>query len=143
MTINSPAPMLLAMYCVLAERQGALTVTVTARDDSNDILKSSSRRKSSSPAAPLDAPGHRYRGVLHQSVPKWNTISGDDHHREAGPPPRRKPSRCAPTASVCAARHDAGSDVDRFDAADPFFFNAHNDLLEERWRLRAARLWAT
>ena len=85
MTINSPAPMMLAMYLVVAEQQGVPWTTL-ARHDSERHPQGVHRPEGVHlPAAPVDAAGHRHLRVLHRAVPKWNTISVSGYHiREAG-----------------------------------------------------------
>jgi methylmalonyl-CoA mutase N-terminal domain/subunit len=145
MTINSPAPMLLAMYLVVAERQGvpwpALRGTIQ-----NDILKEFIAQKEfiypPRPSMRLVTDIVRF---CSEEVPRWNTISVSGYHiREAGATAAQELAFTL-RDGIEYVQHavDSGLDVDRFAPRLSFFFNAHNDLLEEVAKYRAARrLWA-
>ena len=145
MTINSPAPMLLAMYLVVAERQGvpwaALRGTIQ-----NDILKEFIAQKEFIyPPRPSMQLVTDIVAFCTTSVPKWNTISVSGYHiREAGATAAQELAFTL-RDGIEYVQHavDAGLDVDAFAPRISFFFNAHNDLLEEVAKYRAARrLWA-
>ena len=139
MTINSPAPMLLAMYLAVAERQG-VPWTALRGTIQNDILKEF-----------IYPPGPSMRLVTDivafctDAVPKWNTISISGYHiREAGATAAQELAFTL-RDGIEYVQHavDAGLEVDRFAPRLSFFFNAHNDLLEEVAKYRAARrIWA-
>jgi methylmalonyl-CoA mutase, N-terminal domain len=145
MTINSPAPMLLAMYLVVAERQGvpwaALRGTIQ-----NDILKEFIAQKEFIyPPLPSMRLVTDIVAFCTSEVPKWNTISVSGYHiREAGATAAQELAFTL-RDGIEYVQHaiDAGLDVDQFAPRISFFFNAHNDLLEEVAKYRAARrLWA-
>ena len=145
MTINATASILLALYIAVAKRNGAdprkLAGTVQ-----NDILKEYVSR-----GTYIYPPQHAMRIITdmfayaQKEVPEWNTISISGYHmREAG---------CTATQEIAftlangkayvQAAINAGLDVDTFAPRLSFFFNAHNDFLEEIAKFRAARrMWA-
>jgi methylmalonyl-CoA mutase N-terminal domain/subunit len=146
MTINAPAAILLAMYIAVAKQQGVgpekLRGTVQ-----NDILKEYLAR-----GTYIFPPGPSMRLITDlfayckQSVPKWNTISISGYHiREAGSTAVQEVAfTLANGIAYVQAAIDAGLDVDAFAPQLSFFFNAHNQFLEEIAKFRAARrLWAT
>lgn len=145
MTINATAPILLALYVAVARRQGAdlkkLSGTVQ-----NDILKEYIARGTY--IYPVDR-GMRLVTDLfawaNDNVPEWNTISISGYHmREAGATAVQEVAFTLGngTAYVQAAI-DTGLDVDKFAPRISFFFNAHNNFLEEVAKFRAARrMWA-
>ena len=145
MTINAPAAVLLPMYIAVAKRQGAdprqLRGTVQ-----NDILKEYVARGTyiypPGPSMRLITDLFRY---CHDHVPKWNTISISGYRiREAGSTAVQEVAfTLANAIAYVQAALDAGLAVDDFAPRLSFFFNAHNDLLEEVAKFRAARrLWA-
>jgi len=145
MTINSPAPMLLAMYLVVAERQG-VAWTALRGTIQNDILKEFIAQKEFIyPPRPSMRLVTDIVAFCTESVPKWNTISVSGYHiREAGATAAQELAFTL-RDGIEYVQHavDAGLDVDRFAPRLSFFFNAHNDLLEEVAKYRAARrLWA-
>jgi methylmalonyl-CoA mutase N-terminal domain/subunit len=145
MTINATASILLCLYIAVAERQGvgprALSGTVQ-----NDILKEYIAR-----GTYVFPPGPSMRLVTdtfafcRERVPRWNTISISGYHlREAGCTAAQEVAFTLANgiAYVNAAR-EAGQAVDEFAPQLSFFFNAHNHLIEEVAKFRAARrLWA-
>jgi methylmalonyl-CoA mutase, N-terminal domain len=145
MTINSPAPMLLAMYLVVAERQGVAWTSLRGTLQ-NDILKEFIAQKEF-----IYPPRPSMRFVTDVvafctgAVPKWNTISVSGYHiREAGATAAQELAFTL-RDGIEYVQHavDAGLRVDDFAPRISFFFNAHNDLLEEVAKYRAARrLWA-
>jgi methylmalonyl-CoA mutase N-terminal domain/subunit len=145
MTINSPAPMLLAMYLVVAERQG-VPWTALRGTIQNDILKEFIAQKEFIyPPRPSMQLVTDIVAFCTASVPKWNTISVSGYHiREAGATAAQELAFTL-RDGIEYVQHavDAGLDVDAFAPRISFFFNAHNDLLEEVAKYRAARrLWA-
>jgi methylmalonyl-CoA mutase N-terminal domain/subunit len=145
MTINSPAAILLAMYIAVAREQGVdprqLRGTVQ-----NDILKEYIARGTfifpPRPSMRLVTDIFRYCAA---EVPKWNTISISGYHiREAGSTAVQEVAfTLANGIAYVQAAMEAGLDVDTFAPRLSFFFNAHNDFLEEVAKFRAARrLWA-
>jgi len=145
MTINATAGILLAMYLVVARRRGigwkSLRGTVQ-----NDILKEYVARGTYIyPPAPSMRLITDMFAFCAAEVPGWNPISISGYHiREAGSTAAQEIAFTLGDgiAYVDAAR-TAGLDVDDFAGQLSFFFNAHNDLLEEVAKFRAARrLWA-
>jgi len=145
MTINATAIILLALYVAVARRQG-----VPARQLSgtvqNDILKEYVAR-----GTYIYPPAHSLRIVTdilafcEREVPQWNTISISGYHiREAGSTAVQEVAfTFANAIAYVQAAVDAGMDVNALGQRLSFFFNAHNDLLEEVAKYRAARrLWA-
>ena len=145
MTINSPAPMLLAMYLVVAERQG-VPWTALRGTLQNDILKEFIAQKEFIyPPRPSMRLVTDVVGFCTESVPKWNTISVSGYHIRAAGATAAQELAFTLRDGIEYVQHavDAGLDVDRFAPRISFFFNAHNDLLEEVAKYRAARrLWA-
>jgi len=145
MTINAPATILLAMYIAVGKRQGVeprqLRGTVQ-----NDILKEYIARGTyifpPAPSMRLITDLFRY---CKAEVPRWNTISISGYHiREAGSTAVQEVGfTLADGIAYVQAAMDAGLDVDDFADQLSFFFNAHNNFLEEVAKFRAARrLWA-
>lgn len=145
MTINAPASVLLAMYIVVAEKQGVSQDKLRGTIQ-NDILKEYIARGTyifpPQPSMRLITDIFEY---CSKNVPKWNTISISGYHiREAGSTAVQEVAfTLADGIAYVEAAIDAGLDVDDFAPRLSFFFNAHNDLLEEVAKYRAARrLWA-
>ena len=145
MTINAPAAVLLAMYIAVAEKQGAKRTEISGTIQ-NDILKEYIARGTyifpPRPSMRLITDIFAYCA---REVPKWNTISISGYHiREAGSTAAQEVGfTLADGIAYVAAALEAGLDVDAFAGQLSFFFNAHNDLLEEVAKYRAARrLWA-
>ena len=145
MTINSPAPMIFAMYLVVAEKQGAdwrrLSGTIQ-----NDILKEFIAQKEyifpPRPSMRLITDVFRFCA---SEVPKWNTISVSGYHiREAGSTALQELAfTLRDGIEYVQYGIDAGLDVDEFAPRISFFFNSHSDFFEEVAKFRAARrLWA-
>ncbi|HXH07323.1 MAG TPA: methylmalonyl-CoA mutase family protein [Vicinamibacterales bacterium] len=145
MTINSPAPIIFAMYLVVAERQGAdwrrLSGTIQ-----NDILKEYIAQKEY-----IFPPRPSMRFVTDvfafcaREVPRWNTISVSGYHiREAGATALQELAfTLRDGIEYVQWGVDAGLRPDDFVPRMSFFFNAHNDFFEEIAKYRAARrLWA-
>ncbi|WP_425475002.1 acyl-CoA mutase large subunit family protein [Anaeromonas frigoriresistens] len=145
MTINAPAAVLLAMYIAVAEKQGVSQDKLRGTIQ-NDILKEYIARGTyifpTEPSMRLITNIFEY---CSKSVPKWNTISISGYHiREAGSTAAQEVGfTIADGIAYVEAAIKAGLDVDSFAPRLSFFFNAHNDLLEEVSKYRAARrLWA-
>jgi methylmalonyl-CoA mutase, N-terminal domain len=145
MTINSPAPMLFAMYLVVAERQGAPWSRLSGTIQ-NDILKEFIAQKEyiypPRPSMRLIVDVFRFCA---EHVPRWNTISVSGYHiREAGSTAAQELAfTLRDGIEYVQWGVDAGLDVDTFVPRISFFFNAHNDFFEEIAKYRAARrIWA-
>ncbi|HEX2120408.1 MAG TPA: methylmalonyl-CoA mutase family protein, partial [Thermoanaerobaculia bacterium] len=146
MTINAPASILLALLLVVAERRGTdwskLSGTIQ-----NDILKEYAARGTYIfPPAPSLRIVTDIFEFCAQHVPRWNTISVSGYHiREAGSTAVQEVAFTLATGlQYVQAAVERGLDVDAFAPRISFFFNAHNDFLEEVAKFRAARkLWAT
>jgi methylmalonyl-CoA mutase N-terminal domain/subunit len=145
MTINAPASILLAMYIAVAEKQGVKPEQLNGTIQ-NDILKEYIARGTyifpTEPSMRLITNIFEY---CHREMPKWNTISISGYHiREAGATAAQEVAfTLADGIAYVQAAIDAGLQVDDFAPRLSFFFNAHNDLLEEVAKFRAARrLWA-
>src|SRR5689334_11678807 len=145
MTINATAIVLLALYVAVARRQGvdarALSGTVQ-----NDILKEYVARGTYiyPPRASLRIVTDIF-AFCERELPNWNTISISGYHiREAGSTAVQEIAfTFAHAIAYVQAALDAGLDADRVGQRLSFFFNAHNDFLEEIAKFRAARrLWA-
>jgi methylmalonyl-CoA mutase, N-terminal domain len=145
MTINATAAILLALYVAVGERQG-VAPTALAGTVQNDILKEYIARGTyifpPGPSLRLVTDCFAY-GATH--VPRWNTISISGYHlREAGATAVQEVAfTLANAVAYVEAALGAGLEVDDFAPQLSFFFNAHNNLLEEVAKFRAARrLWA-
>jgi methylmalonyl-CoA mutase, N-terminal domain len=145
MTINATAIILLALYIAVARRQGieprALSGTIQ-----NDILKEYVARGTYiyPPRASLRIVTDVF-AYCDRELPNWNTISISGYHiREAGSTAVQEVAfTFANAIAYVKAAVDAGLDVNRLGQRVSFFFNAHNDFLEEVAKYRAARrLWA-
>ncbi len=145
MTINATAAILLALYVVVGRRQGVAPERL-AGTVQNDILKEYIAR-----GTYIFPPGPSMRLVTdvfaycRRHVPRWNTISISGYHmREAGCTAVQEVAfTLANAIAYVQAALEAGLQVDEFAPQLSFFFNAHNDLLEEVAKFRAARrLWA-
>ncbi len=145
MTINAPASVLLAMYIAVAEKQGVAPDKLRGTIQ-NDILKEYIARGTY--IFPVEPSMRLITNIFEycsKSVPKWNTISISGYHiREAGCTAAQEVGfTLADGIAYVEAAIKAGLDVDDFAPRLSFFFNAHNDLLEEISKYRAARrLWA-
>lgn len=145
MTINAPAGVLLAMYIAVAKRQGAdmhqLRGTIQ-----NDILKEYVARGTYIfPPAPSMRLITDIFQFCSKEVPYWNTISISGYHiRESGSTAVQEVAfTLANGIAYVEAALKAGLNVDDFAGQLSFFFNAHNNLLEEVAKFRAARrMWA-
>jgi methylmalonyl-CoA mutase N-terminal domain/subunit len=145
MTINATAPILLALYVAVGRRHGVPSERL-AGTVQNDILKEYIARGTyifpPGPSMRLITDVFAYCG---RHVPRWNTISISGYHmREAGSTAVQEVAfTLANAIAYVDAARAAGLDVDRFAPQLSFFFNAHNNLIEEVAKYRAARrLWA-
>jgi methylmalonyl-CoA mutase N-terminal domain/subunit len=145
MTINSTAPILLSMYIALAKKQG-VDISKLSGTVQNDVLKEYIARGTyifpPRPSMRLTTDIFAY---CSQNVPRWNTISISGYHiREAGSTAVQEIAfTLANGIAYVQAAIDAGLDVDVFAGRLSFFFDCHNNLLEEIAKFRAARrLWA-
>jgi methylmalonyl-CoA mutase, N-terminal domain len=145
MTINAPAAVLLAMYIAVGKRQGAEEKQLRGTIQ-NDILKEYIARGTyifpPSPSMRLITDVFHYCATR---VPFWNTISISGYHiREAGSTAVQEVAfTLANAIAYVQASIEAGLKVDEFASQLSFFFNAHNNFLEEVAKFRAARrLWA-
>jgi methylmalonyl-CoA mutase N-terminal domain/subunit len=145
MTINSPAPMIFAMYLVVAEQQGASWQTLSGTIQ-NDILKEFIAQKEYIfPPRPSMRLITDVFAFCSKEVPKWNTISVSGYHiREAGATALQELAFTLRNGiEYVQWGVDAGLDVDDFVPRISFFFNAHSDFFEELAKYRAARkIWA-
>jgi methylmalonyl-CoA mutase N-terminal domain/subunit len=145
MTINAPAGVLLAMYIAVGKQQGfapkALRGTIQ-----NDILKEYIARGTYIfPPVPSMRLITDIFSYCAREVPSWNTISISGYHiREAGSTAAQEVAfTLADAIAYVEAALKVGLQVDDFAGQLSFFFNAHNDVLEEVAKFRAARrLWA-
>jgi methylmalonyl-CoA mutase, N-terminal domain len=145
MTINSPAPMIFAMYLVVAEKQGADWRTLSGTIQ-NDILKEFIAQKEY-----IYPPRESMRLITDifafcsKEVPRWNTVSVSGYHiREAGSTALQELAFTVRDGiEYVQYGMDAGLEVDDFAPRISFFFNSHSDFFEEIAKFRAARkLWA-
>lgn len=145
MTINAPASVLLAMYIAVAEKQGVTPDKLNGTIQ-NDVLKEYIAR-----GTYIFPPKPSMRLITNifefcfKEMPRWNTISISGYHiREAGSTAIQEVAfTLADGIAYVDAAIKIGLKVDDFAPRLSFFFNAHNDLLEEVAKFRAARrLWA-
>ena len=145
MTINAPASVLLAMYIAVAEKQGVFPERLKGTIQ-NDVLKEYIAR-----GTYIFPPGPSMRLITNifefcfNEMPRWNTISISGYHiREAGSTAIQEVAfTLADGIAYVDAAVKIGLKIDDFAPRLSFFFNAHNDLLEEIAKFRAARrLWA-
>ncbi len=145
MTINAPAAIVWAMYIAVAEKQGADIKKISGTIQ-NDILKEYIAQKTfifpPKPSMKLIVDTFEYGS---KEVPKWNTISISGYHiREAGSTAAQELAfTLRDGVEYVQWGMERGLAVDEFAPRLSFFFNAHNDLLEEVAKYRAARrIWA-
>ena len=145
MTINATASILLGLYLVVGERQGVAAERLTGTVQ-NDILKEYIAR-----GTYIYPPGPSIRLITdlfafcRERVPHWNTISVSGYHlREAGSTAVQEVAFTLSNAiAYLTAARETGLPVDAVAPQMSFFFNAHNNLIEEVAKFRAARrLWA-
>jgi methylmalonyl-CoA mutase N-terminal domain/subunit len=145
MTINATAIILLALYVAVAKRQGVAPTSLSGTVQ-NDILKEYVARGTYiyPPRASLRILTDIF-AFCERELPNWNTISISGYHiREAGATAVQEVAfTFANAQAYVQAAIAAGLDVDQLGQRLSFFFNAHNDFLEEIAKYRAARrLWA-
>ncbi len=145
MTINATASILLCLYIAVGERQGVAPERLSGTVQ-NDILKEYIARGTYIyPPAPSLRLITDMFAFCRERVPRWNTISISGYHvREAGCTAAQEIAfTLANGIAYVTAAVEAGLKVDEFAPQLSFFFNAHNNLLEEVAKFRAARrLWA-
>ena len=145
MTINAPASILLSMYIAVAEKQG-VPMNALAGTIQNDILKEYIARGTYIfPPKPSMRLITDIFDFCSRNIPKWNTISISGYHiREAGSTAIQEVAfTLADGIAYIEAAIKAGQDPNVFGKRLSFFFNAHNDFLEEVAKFRAARkIWA-
>jgi methylmalonyl-CoA mutase N-terminal domain/subunit len=145
MTINATAIILLALYIAVARRQGVEARRVSGTVQ-NDILKEYVARGTYIyPPRPSLRVVTDIIAFCEREAPQWNTISISGYHiREAGSTAVQEVAfTLAHGIAYVQASLDRGLDVNAFGQRLSFFFNAHNDFLEEIAKFRAARrLWA-
>jgi methylmalonyl-CoA mutase N-terminal domain/subunit len=145
MTINATAIILLALYVAVAKRQGVPTAKLSGTVQ-NDVLKEYIARGTYiyPPRASLRIITDMF-AYCERALPNWNTISISGYHiREAGSTAVQEVAfTFANAIAYVEAAAAAGLDVNRLGQRLSFFFNAHNDFVEEIAKFRAARrLWA-
>jgi methylmalonyl-CoA mutase N-terminal domain/subunit len=145
MTINSTASTLLSLYAEVGAKQGVASDKLRGTIQ-NDVLKEYIAR-----GTYIFPPGPSMRIITDtfaycaENMPQFNTISVSGYHmREAGSTAAQEVAfTLADGVAYVQAAIDSGLDVDRFASRISFFFNVHNDFLEEVAKFRAARrLWA-
>jgi methylmalonyl-CoA mutase N-terminal domain/subunit len=146
MTINATASILLLLYSLVAEEQGAEKENITGTTQ-NDILKEYLARGTyiypPTPSMRITTDIFAYCAC---ELPRWNTISISGYHiREAGSTAVQELAFTLSDAiAYVEAASRAGLEVDEFAPRLSFFFNAHNDLFQEVAKYRAARkMWAS
>ena len=145
MTINATASVLLALYVAVARRQGGDIARLSGTVQ-NDVLKEYIARGT------YIYPPHQAMRIItdmfawaNENVPEWNTISISGYHmREAGSTAVQEVAFTLGNGmAYVEAAIKTGLDVDRFAPRLSFFFNSHNNFLEEIAKFRAARrMWA-
>ncbi len=145
MTINAPAAILLAMYVAVSKRYG-IEINQLRGTIQNDILKEYIARGTYIfPPEPSMRLITDIFSFCQREIPHWNTISISGYHiREAGSTAVQEVAfTMANAIAYVEAAQSAGLDIDQFAQQLSFFFNAHNNFLEEIAKFRAARrLWA-
>src|SRR5256886_819050 len=145
MTINATAAILLCLYVAVAKRQGASLPRLSGTIQ-NDVLKEYIARGTYIyPVRPAMRIVTDIFAWCKDNLPRWNTISISGYHiREAGSTAVQEVAfTLADGIAYVQAALNAGLGVDEFAPQLSFFFNSHNDLLEEIAKFRAARrLWA-
>ena len=146
MTINSTAGILLALYVALGDEQGVARAALSGTVQ-NDVLKEYVARGTY--IYPVEQSLRLISDIMgfcSREVPRWNTVSISGYHiREAGSTaPQEVAFTFANGLEYVGRALEAGLDIEAFAPRLSFFFAAHNDLLEEVAKFRAARrLWAT
>jgi len=145
MTINAPAPILLAMYVAVAEQHGTARKALSGTLQ-NDMFKEYQAQKEyvfpPRPSMRLVTDVIRFTAA---EMPRWHPVSVSGYHiREAGSTAAQELAfTLANGFAYVESAVAAGLDVDEFAPRLSFFFNAHNDFFEEIGKFRAARrIWA-
>ena len=145
MTINAPAAILFAMYIAVGKQQG-VEIRQLRGTIQNDILKEYIARGTYIfPPEPSMRLITDVFSFCQREIPRWNTISISGYHiREAGSTAVQEVAfTLANAIAYVEAALETGLDIDQFAKQLSFFFNAHNNFLEEVAKFRAARrLWA-
>jgi methylmalonyl-CoA mutase N-terminal domain/subunit len=145
MTINGPAPIVLAFYIACGERQGVAKKDLRGTVQ-NDILKEYQAQHAwLVPAEPALRMITDVMGYCAKEVPQWNTISISGYHiREAGSTAAQELAFTLANGMEYVRRGvAAGLDIDEFAPRLSFFFDSHLDFFEEIAKFRAARrIWA-
>src|SRR2546426_3778405 len=145
MTINATAAILLAMYIAVAKKQGLSPLVINAP------VKNNIRKEYTARVLSLSPPRFSLRlvtdvfGYCLENAPNWNTISISGYHiREAGSTAVQELAFTFPNEiTYVEAALDSGLNIDSFSPRLSFFFDTHNDFLEEISKFRAARrIWA-
>src|SRR5262249_31713133 len=145
MTINATAAILLALYAAVAKRRG-IPLDRLSGTVQNDVLKEYIARGTYiyPPQASLRIATDIF-AFCRDAMPRWNAISVSGYHiREAGSTAAQEIAfTFANGIAYLEAARAAGQDIDAIAEQISFFFNAHNHVLEEVAKFRAARrLWA-
>src|SRR5438046_1708550 len=133
MTINAPASILLALLLIVAERRG-IEWSKLSGTIQNDILKEYAARGTYIfPPAPSMRIVTDMFEFCAKHVPRWNTISVSDYHIRVTASPAAQEVACtlANGLQYVQSAVDRGLDIDSFAPRISFFFNAHNDFIEE------------
>ncbi|MGI8791722.1 MAG: acyl-CoA mutase large subunit family protein, partial [Acidimicrobiales bacterium] len=145
MTINSPAPILLAMYVAVAEKNGVARKRLSGTLQ-NDILKEYQAQKEYIyPPRPSVRLVTDLMAFTSAEMPRWHPVSVSGYHiREAGSTAAQELAfTVANGFAYVEAAMAAGLGVDEFGPRLSFFFNSHSDFFEEVGKFRAARrIWA-
>ncbi|MBN2565119.1 MAG: methylmalonyl-CoA mutase [Candidatus Eisenbacteria bacterium] len=145
MTINATAPLVMAMYLIVAEETGVDSGRLRGTVQ-NDILKEYAARGTHVfPPRPSVGFSMDLCAYCAERVPSWNTMSISGYHiREAGATAVEELAfTLADGIAYVEAARERGLDLETFTSRLSFFFDAHNDLFEEVAKLRAARrMWA-
>src|SRR2546428_9702176 len=145
MTINATAAILLCLYVAVAKKQGANLATLSGTVQNDGLKEYIARGTYIYPVRPAMRIVTDIFAWCKDNLPRWNTISISGYHiREAGSTAVQEVAfTLSDGIAYVQAALDAGLGVDEFAPQLSFFFNAHNDLLEEIAKFRAARrLWA-
>ena len=145
MTINAPASVLLAMYIAVAEKKGISADKLNGTIQSDILKEYAARGTYIFPPKPSMRLITNIFEYCSKNVPQWNTISISGYHiREAGSTASQEIAfTIADGIAYCEAAIKAGLNVDDFAGRLSFFWNAHNNVLEEVAKFRASRrVWA-
>ena len=145
MTINAPAAMLLAMYAVVAEKQGGKPADLSGTIQADILKEYIAQKEWIYPPRPSMRIITDMIEYCAQEMPRWNPISVSGYHiREAGSTAVQELAfTLADGFAYVEACIERGMDVDEFAPRISFFFNSHLDFFEEIAKYRAARrIWA-